>query len=49
MYEFTFILWDTTEVVIESTLLQWATDYAARQGIFLEDIDSVKIRVKKDE
>ena len=49
MYVFTFILWDTTEVVIESRLLNWAMEEAMKQDVFQEDIDSIKVREKKYE
>jgi len=47
MYVFTFILWDTTEVVIEERMLRWAMEVAMKQDIYLEDIDSIKVREKK--
>lgn len=49
MYVFTFKLWDTTEVEIESMLLSWAMDEARRQDIYLEDIESIKIREVENE
>ena len=48
-YVFTFKLWDTTEVEIESRLLGWAMEDAMKQNIFLEDIDTIKVREKKYE
>ena len=49
MYVFTFRLWDTTDVEIESMLLSWAMDEARRQDIYLEDIESIKIREVENE
>jgi len=43
-YEFTFILWDTTEVVITDVSLDYAMGKAFNKGIFLDDIESIKIR-----
>ena len=45
-YVFTFKLWDTTEVEIESRLLKWAMEDAMKQNIFLEDIESITVREK---
>lgn len=47
-YEFTFILWDTTEVVISDVSLKWAMGQASNKGISLDDIESIKIREKKE-
>jgi hypothetical protein len=47
IYVFTFRLWDTTDVEIESMLLSWAMDEARRQDIYLEDIESITVREKK--
>ncbi len=47
MYVFTFMLWDTTEVEIESRLMNWAMEEAMKQNIFLDDIESITVREKK--
>jgi hypothetical protein len=47
MYVFTFKLWDTTEVEIETRLLSRAMAEARVQGIYQGDIESIKIREKK--
>ncbi len=46
MYVFTFVLRDTTEVVIEECMLRFAMDVAMKQDIYLEDIDNIKVREK---
>tara|TARA_R100000951_G_scaffold91906_2_gene80241 strand:- start:643 stop:852 length:210 start_codon:yes stop_codon:yes gene_type:complete len=43
-YEFTLILWDTTEVVITDVSLDFAMGKAFNKGISLDDIESIKIR-----
>ncbi len=47
-YEFTFMLWDTTEVVINDVSLNFAMDQASNKDISLDDIESIKIREKKE-
>ena len=45
-YIFTFNLWDGRKVDIESRLMKWAMEDAMKQDIFLDAIESIKVREK---
>jgi len=43
---FTFHLWDGRNIDIASRSLGWAMESAMNRGIFLEDIDTIRVREK---